>query len=163
MCQEAIHVEDSLLAQHEIDGSAELGGQDRKRLGLAMPSGESSQVLLAFGVVAKKERGGFRERPLQVDVADLGAAGAELLARGAVITLYEPRVREEVLNSLEAADVVDLVEDRERQDLADPRDRAEAMEGVWIVSLGLADTYQAPGCQQAKTSRYACPLWQRSQ
>ena len=77
-------------------------------------------MLLACGVVAKKERGGFRKRPLQVDVADLRTAAAELLSCRAVITLHQPRVREEVLNSLEAFDVVDLVEDRQRQDLANP-------------------------------------------
>ena len=40
--QEALHVERTLLAQDQVDGSSELGGQDRKGLGLAMPSGESS-------------------------------------------------------------------------------------------------------------------------
>ncbi len=34
--EEALHVEDAILAQHEIDDAAELGGQDRQRLGLAV-------------------------------------------------------------------------------------------------------------------------------
>ena len=134
--QKALHVEGTLLAQHQVDGSPELGGQDRERLGLAVAPCHAPQVVLACGVVAKEEDGCLREGPLQVHVADLGAACAELLARRAVLALDEPRVREEVLDSRKAPDLVDLVEDRERQDLADPWDRAESMVGLRVVLLG---------------------------
>ena len=66
-------------------------------------------MFLTFGVLAQEERCGLREGPPEVDVADLGASGAELLARRAVIALHEPRVGEKVLDALEAFDVVDLV------------------------------------------------------
>ncbi len=119
MRQEALHVECSILAQHEIDGAAELRGQDREGFGLAVATREASLQLLAFGVAAKEEHGGFGEGPLEVDVPDLGSSGPELLARRGVVTLHEPRVGEEVLDLREAAHVVDLVEDREGQDLAE--------------------------------------------
>ena len=85
-------------------------------------------MFLSFGVVAKEEGRGLREGPLQMDVADLGSSGSELLARRAVLALHEPRVREKVLDAWEAADVVDLVEDRERQDLADARGYRRSIE-----------------------------------
>ena len=139
MCQEALHVEGSLLGQHEIDGSAELRGKNRQSLGFAVSPGQAAELLLTLRVAAEEQHRGLGEGPLQMNVSDLGSTRAELLARGAVIALDQAAVGKKVLNSGESADVVDLVEDRERQNLADPRDRAEAMEGVWIVSLGLAD------------------------
>ena len=53
--QEALHVEGPILAQHEVDGPAQLGGQDRERLGLAVSSGDAPEVSLAFGVLAQEE------------------------------------------------------------------------------------------------------------
>ena len=44
----------------------------------------------------------------------------------------------ELLHAIEAMHVVDLVEDRERQHLADARDRAQAMKGIRVVLLRLA-------------------------
>ena len=67
--------------EHEVDGPSELVGQDRERLGLAVLALEPGEELLALGVVAQEEDGGLGEGPLEVDVADLGAAGAEPLAR----------------------------------------------------------------------------------
>jgi hypothetical protein len=48
------------------------------------------------------------------------------------------RVGGELLHALEAADVVDLVEDREREHLAHARDRAQELEGLGVVLLRLA-------------------------
>jgi len=47
-------------------------------------------MLLPFGVVAQEERRSLGEGPLEVNVADLGAARAQLLAGGAVLALHEP-------------------------------------------------------------------------
>ncbi len=91
---------------------------------------------LTCGVVAQEEDGSLGEGPLQVDVADLGAPGPELLACGAVVALHEPRVREEVLHPLEASDVVNLIEDRQGQDLSDAGNRAESVVDLRVVLLG---------------------------
>jgi len=87
------------LRSRQVDGATELGRQDRQRLGLPMLAGEASQVGLAGGVVAKEQHGGLGEGPLELDVADLGAARAALLAGRAVITLDQPGVGEEVLDA----------------------------------------------------------------
>ena len=41
------------------------------------------------------------------------------------------------MDAAEARDVVDLVEDRQREDLADAGDRAQAVKGVGVVALRL--------------------------
>ena len=107
--QEGVHLEDALLAEHHVDDSAELGGEDRKRLALAVLAGEATQHPLAFGVVAEEEGCGLGEGPLEVDVPHLRACGAEPLASRAVLALDETCVGEEVLDSWESIDVVDLV------------------------------------------------------
>jgi hypothetical protein len=50
-----LHVEDAFFAQNQIDCSTELRGQNRQSLALAVLSGESSKMFLAFRVVAKEE------------------------------------------------------------------------------------------------------------
>ena len=69
-------------------------------------------------------------------VPDLRSSRSEPLAGGAVLALHEARVGQEVLDSGEAMDVVDLVEDRQRQDLPDAGDRAEPVVRLGIVLLG---------------------------
>jgi hypothetical protein len=48
----------------------------------------------------------------------------------------QPGVRRELLHPVEAGDVVDLIEDRERQDLADAGHRPESVKGVGIMAFG---------------------------
>ena len=54
----------------------------------------------------------------------------------------EPGVGRECLDPIKARDVVNLVENRERHDLADAGDRPQAVKGVAIMPLGLADDRQ---------------------
>jgi len=60
------------------------------------------------------------------------------LAEALVGFLHELLIRSEVPHAIEAVYVMDLVEDRERQHLADARDPAQRMEGLRVVLLGLA-------------------------
>jgi hypothetical protein len=77
------------------------------------------QQLLSPRRMAEEEHGGFREGPLQVDVAHLGAAGAGGLPGGLVRALDSPRVGGELLDAIESREVVNLREDGQRQDRAD--------------------------------------------
>lgn len=139
LAQEALHLKRPLSAQHVIDGSTQLGGEDREALALAVLRLKSPRHLLAFLAVAHKEGGSFGEGPLEMRVADLRSPGSEPLAGRAVLALDQPGIGEEVLDSGEAVDVVDLVEDRHGEDLADAGDGPEAVEGIGIVLLGLVD------------------------
>src|SRR5690606_25000918 len=116
LAQEALHLERLLSAQHVVDASAQLRGQNRQALARAMLRLQASRHLLPLLAVTDEERRGLRERPLQMGVADLGPARAELLPGRAVLALHQPGIGEEVLDSREAADVLDLVEDRHGQD-----------------------------------------------
>jgi hypothetical protein len=69
-------------------------------------------------------------------VADLRPRVPIVLAIGLFRAFHQPTVRHEVLHPREAVDVMDLVEEHQRQDLADPRHRAQPIEGVYIVHLG---------------------------
>src|SRR4030042_930084 len=74
------------------------------------------------------------EGPLQIGIAHLPPALADDLPRRAVLALHQPAVGRELLDAREALDIVDLVQDREGQDLPDARDGPEQLEAVRIVA-----------------------------
>src|SRR5262249_28588394 len=80
--------------------------------------------------------GRLGEGPAQVRVADLLTAAAQHLARRLVPTADQPAVGQELAFGRKAADVVDLVEQDQGQDLADPGDAAQAGEGRQCVRFG---------------------------
>ena len=89
-------------------------------------------------VRAKKEHGSFGESPLQVYVSDLCASGSESFPRGAFLALDESSVGGEVLNALEASDIVNLVEHGHGEDLADTGNGAESEEVSRVMDFGLS-------------------------
>ena len=62
---------------------------------------DPGQELLSARRMAEEEHSGFREGPLQVDVAHLGTAGAVGLPSGLVRTLDQPGVGGEFLDAIE--------------------------------------------------------------
>ena len=105
-------------------------GEDGEGFGLAVLGGSAGEPLLSVGVAPEEEDGRFGEGPLEVSVADLAAPGAGALACGEPGASDEPSVGGEVLDGGEASDVVDLVEDDEREDLANAGDTPQAEERV---------------------------------
>ncbi len=96
---------------------------------------QAFQVLLAPGIGPQEERRGLREGPLEMDVADLTAAEAVNLAGRTPGTFDQARIGRKLLDPGEAVDVLDLIEDRGRQDLADAVDAPEKIVAVDIVHL----------------------------
>ena len=90
-----------------------------------------------FGVrrFAFEQRDGFGESPFQVRVADLRARRFILLARRTVRAFDQPSVRQKVADLRKAADVVDLVQHRHRQDSANAGNAHQAVERIRIVNL----------------------------
>jgi hypothetical protein len=80
--------------------------------------------------------------PLQVDIPHLGPTGPEGAAARLLLALDEPRVRRKFLDPVEPMDVMNLVQDRQGQDLPNARDRAEPVKGIAVVALGVADDRQ---------------------
>ena len=70
-------------------------------------------------------------------VAHLRPTGAELFAAGLLATFDESCVRGDLLHALKPCHVVNLIEDRHRQDLANAGDRSEAVERIRVVALGI--------------------------
>ena len=69
-------------------------------------------------------------------VADLRPPVAPHLAGGLLGALDQPGIRGQLLRPGEAGDVVDLVEDHQREDLADPRHGAHPVERVGVATGG---------------------------
>jgi hypothetical protein len=128
--EERGHRKHGTSCEHVVDRSADLVREDRERLPLAA-------VLLE----PRHELGdGRRVRvPLEVHVAHLGAAGAEHLTGRFVGALDEAGVRGELLHPIEPPDVVDLIEDGQREDRPDAGHRPQAVERIRVVALRLAD------------------------
>src|SRR3990170_2031990 len=116
--REALDVERLVASEHEVDGASELVCEDRERFGLGVLAFEAAEQRLALRALGHEQHGGFREGPLQVGVADLGAAGPEALSGRALLALHQSGVGGEVLDRGEAANIMDLVEEGEAEDLA---------------------------------------------
>ena len=68
-----------------------------------------------------------------MDVADLSTAGAGSFAGGEFVALHEASVGGEILDGGKSTDVVDFVEDDQREDLADAGYGSETEEGVGVM------------------------------
>src|SRR4030095_16220950 len=69
---------------------------------------------------------------------DLATAGAKPLAGRFFGALDEPGIGGEILNPGKAPDVVNLIEQGERENLADAGKRAQALEHLRVMLLGAA-------------------------
>ena len=101
-------------------------GENAQRFGLAVLALQTVKIALRLGIAAQEQHGRLTEGPLEERVADLLARVAVVLAGGLLRALHPPAIRDEILYPWEAADVVDLVEDHQRQGLADAGHRAQA-------------------------------------
>ena len=147
--QERVHVEGLLSLEHEVDGPTEAVGEDGERLALTVLALQALLVLHPLGVGAQEEDGGFGEGPLEVGVADLAGAVAGALAGGLVGAPDETGVGAEVLDSLEAVDGLDLVEDDQGEGRSDPRDGAQESQGLRVMAAGRALDVPAETFQEA--------------
>src|SRR5215470_571776 len=69
-------------------------------------------------------------------VTDLRARGAIPLPRRLLRALDKAAIREEILDPREAGDRMDFVEQYQAQDLANPGDRTQQVQGLGIMLLG---------------------------
>ena len=131
------HVESLLAPEHVINGAGQFVSQCGQSFRLPVFLFQPSQVRLTFGVVAKEPYGGFRERPLQMRVADLVARGAIEFARGFFLGFHQAAIRREILDARETGDIVNLVKKNQSEDFADARNRIQKVKRVGIVLPGM--------------------------
>ena len=136
--EKTLHVKGFTLAQHVVDRAAQPRRQDAERLLLAVLLLVPGLPGLHRGKVAHEQAHRLGKRPLQMGIADLVAARAQLLARRLVPATHQPGVRQEFADIGKTTDVVNLVQQRQPQNLADAADRLEQVERLRILDLGRA-------------------------
>ena len=87
--QESLHIESLFPPEHGIHRPSEFVRQNRQGLALAVFLFQTSQVRLTGGIVFQEQHGRFRERPLQMRIADLVARRAVALAGGFFLRLHQ--------------------------------------------------------------------------
>ena len=107
------------LKQHVIDSPSQLGCQNAQFLSLPVLLFNASEEFLTDGIAPQKQHGGFGEGPLEVDIAHLATGRLRRLSCRFVDSLTQAAVGDEILDPREALDVVDLVEQGQRENLAD--------------------------------------------
>jgi len=134
-----VGVEGLVPFEHEVDGTAELVGEDAQGLSFPVFALEAVVEPLALGEMTDHGDGRLTEGPLEVDAADLVAGGPEALSGGGFLAFDEAGIGGEALDGLEATDVVDLIEKGEGEDLSDAGDGVQTKERLRIVDPGLPD------------------------
>jgi len=119
--------------------------QDGERFGFAVFFLQALLVLQSLRIGSQKQDSSFGECPLQVDVSDLSAGAFEAFAGGLLDTLDQAGVGGEVLYPWEAVNVVDLVEDDEREDFSNAVDSAKEVESLRVMFPGARAGCSVPG------------------
>jgi hypothetical protein len=107
--------------------------QDGEDLEWAMLSLEALFEFHSFRIPPKEKRGRFGEGQFEVGVSDFLARRTVSLPGRLPDAFDEPGVRSEFLDPGKAANVVDLIKDRESENGADAMDGSKEMEGLGIV------------------------------
>jgi hypothetical protein len=125
---EPLQLEGPAPQQHVVDGAAQFGRQNAQGLPLAVLLFKPREILLSHRVASQKQGGGFGEGPLEMDIPHLGSGQLFCLAGRFMRPLDQASVGEKVLDPGEPAEVVNLVEQGQREDLTDAWDRAQKVE-----------------------------------
>ena len=149
MVQKSFHLESLVAPQHVINSARQFVSQNRESLSLAVSFFQTRHVGLSLRVVAQEQDGRFGECSFQMSVADLGTDEAIGFARRFFLRFHQTAIGDEILNPRKPADVVNLIEKDQRQDLADAGDRIQKMKGIRIVKLRMAQDLQFNFIQQA--------------
>jgi hypothetical protein len=134
--EELFLVKGLLVFEHEIDGTAELVGEDREGLGLAVLTGQPLEILFPGLIALEEKDGSLGEGPLEMSVTDLFTTGAVFFAVGFFDTLNETAVGDEILDRGEAVDGIGLIEEDQAEDSADSRNGLKQGIGSEVVIFG---------------------------
>jgi hypothetical protein len=110
--------------------------QDAQGFACVRPFLQAGQKVLALWGVAPKERGGFREGPWEVGVADFCAPGPPTVPACRLATLHQAALRGKVRHAGDAVDSVACQEPHAAQNLANAGDGVQQIQGRGVVMLG---------------------------
>ena len=134
--EELFLVKSLLVFKHEIDGPPELVGEDRESLGLAVLMGKPLEILFGRLIALEEKDRCLGEGPLEMSVTDLFATGSVFFAIGLFDALDQTAVGDEILDLREAFDGIDLVEEDQGEDSADPWNGLKQGIGSEVVFFG---------------------------
>jgi hypothetical protein len=77
-----------------------------------------------------------------MDIPHLRAAGPQQFAARLFPPLHQPGVRRKLLHPIESTDVMDFVQDRQRQHFPNTGDRSQAVKGIAVVAFRVAHDRQ---------------------
>jgi hypothetical protein len=123
---------------HVIHGPAQFVSEHSERFGLAVLVFEFGKILFPRLTLANEEDGRFGKRPASVHGADLFARRAQFFATGYFGACHQPTRGDKIRHAGKARDVLDLIEEDQRQNLPDPRDGLEPRKGLHLMSFGPA-------------------------
>ena len=134
--EEFIHIEHSLSFEDVIGSPGDFMCHDGQGFCLAMLFLESGTIYLCSFVLSQEEDRGFREGPLEVNVADL-STGVPLFLPGRFLGRFdESAVGGKVLDFRETFDVVDFVKDRQSEDASYSGKGAYSEVGIAVMLFG---------------------------
>ena len=114
-------------------------GQDGQGVACAVCFFPSRQQCLPGRIIPQEEDGGFRERPREMGIADCAAGSARAFPRRCMGTRDETARGRKILHAGEARDLMNVREQHEAANFADPRHRLQQLQGVGVVMLGRCD------------------------
>ena len=121
------------------DGAGQLLGQDGQCLAFGMFVLQAGEGLLGCRMVSQTQDSRFRKGPREMGMADGGARRAVPLPSGCPGTCAQATRGDNILDSGEAVDIMDVVAQHAAENLATARHGWPQMEGVGVMVLGRVD------------------------
>ena len=127
-----------LSFEYKVRYPPEFLGDNRERLRFTVFTYHLLVHPLGGFVFAKEKDSRLAEGPFEMSVSNFVVSSFHPLAGGFVRTFHQTGVGNEIADTRESSDVVDLVKDYKSKDWTDSGDGAQQMESNRIMILGLA-------------------------
>ena len=86
---------------------------------------QARHILLAGGIVPEKQHGGFGEGPFAIGITNFRAGGAVAFPRRFLGAFDQAAIGHKILNPGKAPNIMDLIQEDQRQDFANAGDRLQ--------------------------------------
>jgi hypothetical protein len=145
--QQASPITSHFALEHRRDGSCQVMRQEAQGFAWVMVVLQAGQRCRAGLVGAQAPRGGFRNGPVEMGVADVVARRAHTLAAGFLPAWAQTAIGGQRLHAGQAVDAEELGEPHEAEPLAHTGHREEEREGGGIVVRGRVQAREGEGSE----------------